>query len=176
MFDFATIPILPATRLRVGPADDPHEREADRVADTVTSGGVAPWIAARPDASGVRRQCETCAEEEVLQRDAAANAAGGWSAPPIVGEVLRSPGRPLDAGLRAELEPRFGHDFSTIRVHDDVRAAESARAVSAHAYTVGTDVVFAAGKGTLLCDELRAHRRELNLDNAEGCLACGNPP
>jgi hypothetical protein len=65
--------------------------------------------------------------------------------PSIVYEVLRSPGQPLDADTRTFMEPRFGHDFSRVRVHTDAKAAESARAVNALAYTVGTDVVFAAG-------------------------------
>ena len=66
--------------------------------------------------------------------------------PPIVGEVLRSPGTPLDPSTRAEFETRFGHDFGTVRVHTDRRAAESARAVDAQAYTVGADVVFDGGR------------------------------
>jgi hypothetical protein len=67
-------------------------------------------------------------------------------APPIVHEVLRSPGQPLDPVTRAHMEPRFGHDFSRTRVHADRRAAESARAVDALAYTVGQDIAFAAGQ------------------------------
>jgi hypothetical protein len=59
-----------------------------------------------------------------------------------VHEVLRSPGERLDTATRAFMEPRFGHDFSGVRVHTDPRAAESARAVSALAYTVGQDIVF----------------------------------
>jgi hypothetical protein len=43
------------------------------------------------------------------------------------------------------MEPRFGHDFSRVRVHTDARAASSARAVNALAYTVGEDIVFAPG-------------------------------
>jgi len=66
-------------------------------------------------------------------------------APPIVHDVLRAPGQPLDAGARAFMEPRFGHSFADVRVHTDARAAESARAVSAAAYTVGHDIVFSAG-------------------------------
>jgi hypothetical protein len=42
------------------------------------------------------------------------------------------------------MEPKFGHDFSAVRVHTDSRAAESARAMNALAYTVGRDVVFGA--------------------------------
>ncbi|MGD8405173.1 MAG: DUF4157 domain-containing protein [Anaerolineales bacterium] len=66
--------------------------------------------------------------------------------PPIVHEVLRSPGRPLDGKTRAFMEPRFGHDFSGVRVHTDVKAAKSTQAVNALAYTVGQDVVFGAGQ------------------------------
>lgn len=66
--------------------------------------------------------------------------------PPIVEEVLRSPGQPLDPGTRALLEPRFGHDFSRVRVHTDARAAESAQAVNALAYTVGNEIVFSPGR------------------------------
>ncbi|SYX84025.1 DUF4157 domain-containing protein [Paenibacillus alvei] len=65
--------------------------------------------------------------------------------PPIVHEVLKSPGQPLEASTRAFMEPRFGHDFSRVRVHTDARAAESAREVNASAYTMGNDLVFDTG-------------------------------
>jgi hypothetical protein len=80
-----------------------------------------------------------------LQR-VAINAAPVSEVPPIVHDVLRSPGQSLDANSRAFMEPRFGHDFSGVRVHADARAAESARAVNALAYTVGRDVVFGVGQ------------------------------
>jgi hypothetical protein len=66
--------------------------------------------------------------------------------PSIVHEVLKSPGRPLDKSAQNFFEPRFGHDFSRVRVHADAKAAESAKAVDALAYTVGQDVVFASGQ------------------------------
>jgi hypothetical protein len=66
--------------------------------------------------------------------------------PPIVYEVIRSPGQPLDKSTRAFMEPRFGHDFSRVRIHTDDRAAESARAVNALAYTVGHNIVFDTGR------------------------------
>src|SRR5437870_11070325 len=66
--------------------------------------------------------------------------------PPIIHEVLRSSGQRLDRETRAFFEPRFGHDFSQVRVHTDAKAAESARAVNALAYTVGRNVVFGAGQ------------------------------
>lgn len=67
-------------------------------------------------------------------------------APAIVHDVVRSAGSPLEAEPRRSMESRFGHNFSRVRVHTDARAAESAQAVHALAYTFGTHVVFAPGK------------------------------
>ena len=74
--------------------------------------------------------------------------------------ALDSPGSPLDAGTRAYMEPRFGHDFSKVRVHTDARAADSARSVNALAYTVGEDIVFGDGRylpGSSAGRQLLAH-------------------
>jgi hypothetical protein len=68
--------------------------------------------------------------------------------PPIVDEVLNSSGRALEANTRAFIGARFAHDFSAVRVHTDAKAAASARAVHANAYTVGNDIVFGAGRYT----------------------------
>ena len=57
-----------------------------------------------------------------------------------------TPGRTLDPQTRGFMEARFGHDFGRVRIHSDGRAAESARALNASAYTVGRDIVFGAGK------------------------------
>ena len=59
-----------------------------------------------------------------------------------VHDVISSGGRPLDTEVRTDMESRLGHDFSDVRVHDDTRAADSAAAVNAHAYTVGSNIVF----------------------------------
>jgi hypothetical protein len=75
-----------------------------------------------------------------------ATGAGPAVAPRVVHEVLGSPGVPLDSDVRAALEPRFGQDFSQVRVHTDARAASSADAVGARAYTLGRHIVFAAGR------------------------------
>jgi hypothetical protein len=82
------------------------------------------------------------------------------SVPPIVHDALHAPGQPLDAATRAFMEPRFGHDFSKVRVHTDAKAAESASAVNADAYTVGRDMVFGSRQympGTKMGDLLIAH-------------------
>ena len=85
-------------------------------------------------------------EEELTMQRSPVDQAEPSAVPPIVHEVLRSPGQPLDAATRAHMEPRFGHDFSRVRVHTDAKAAESARAVNAQAYTVGSNIVFGAGQ------------------------------
>lgn len=62
--------------------------------------------------------------------------------------------------MRHYFEPRFGYDFSQVRVHTDAKAAESARAVNALAFTVGRDVAFGAGQyapGTTEGKRLLAH-------------------
>ena len=83
--------------------------------------------------------------EGTLQR-AAISSSSVRDVPSIVHDVLRSSGQPLDAATRALMEPRFGHDFSGVRVHTDAGAAESAQAVNALAFTVGRDIAFAYGQ------------------------------
>ena len=76
------------------------------------------------------------------------NNLGRGSVPAIVDEVLRLPGKSLDPQTRANMETRFGYDFSNVRVHTNERAAQSAQAVNALAYTVGDNIVFDAGQYT----------------------------
>lgn len=59
-----------------------------------------------------------------------------------VHDVVSSSGRPLDEPVRADMESRLGHDFGDVRVHDDGAAHASAQSVNAHAYTVGSHIVF----------------------------------
>jgi hypothetical protein len=105
------------------------------------------------------------------------------AAPHSVRETLRSRGQPLDADTRAYFEPRYGHDFSRVRVHTDHQAGESARAVDAAAYTVGSQIAFAEGRyrpGTaagrcLLAHEL-AHVAQQGSGSAPGPdLEVGKP-
>jgi len=123
--------------LRVGEPGDRWEREADRVADRVVrtpapDGGRVP-TPARPGGTAV-------------QATPVGGASIGREAPPEVDAAVSAPGRPLDPGARVFMEGRFGHDFSSVRVHTDDRAVSSAEALGARAYTVGTDVVFGAGE------------------------------
>lgn len=96
-------------------------------------------------------ECEECKKKKKgsLQRSAANGNTSSIAppiAPPIVHEVLSSPGQPLDSGTQAQMEPHFRQDFSLVRVHTDARAAASVRAVGAHAYTVGRHLVFGSGR------------------------------
>jgi hypothetical protein len=74
--------------------------------------------------------------------------------------ALKGGGQPLPESIRTFFEPRFGYDFSQVRVHTDTRAAESTRAVNAQAFTIGQDVVFGTGQyvpGTSAGRRLLAH-------------------
>jgi hypothetical protein len=105
--------------------------------------------------------CSACLKKRhrALQRVAQASQSA-TVVPPIVHEVLHASGRPLDGDTQRFFGERFGQDFSQVRVHTDARAAESARAVQAQAYTVGEHVVFGTGQhapGTTAGKQLLAH-------------------
>ncbi len=113
---------------------------------------------------GASGECEECRKKKLVQRRplfAQEPAATHASAvPPSVHSVIASSGRPLAATERAYFEPRFGYDFSQVRIHDDAQAASSANDVSALAYTVGQHIAFATGHfepGTHSGRELLAH-------------------
>jgi uncharacterized protein DUF4157 len=100
---------------------------------------------------GPTGECEACRKKRLQRKstNTGVEPQNDSKVPRIVHEVLRSPGQPLDAETRAFMEPRFGHDFSDVRVHTNSKATESAQAVNALAYTVGRDVVFGAGQYTI---------------------------
>ena len=90
------------------------------------------------------------------------------AAPPVSPTVtsninaIRGGGEPLPPSVRAHFEPQFGADFGQVRVHKDARAAASAEAMNAKAYTTGNDIAFGGGEyapetaegGKLLAHEL----------------------
>jgi hypothetical protein len=143
-----------ATSLRIGPAHDSFEQEADQAAEKVTSGEHqhVAWSLSRIGFAPIQRQCscggtcDDCKKKKILQRNATSSAAAGSRAPASVASTLSRPGSSLDLGTRSFMESRFGHDFSSVRIHTDDHAAASARDVSANAYTVGSSIVFNQGK------------------------------
>lgn len=95
-----------------------------------------------------------------LQRLDTGTRARGGEASPIVRDVLGSSGRPLEPRDRTFFAAYLGQDFEHVRLHTDARAADSARAVHARAYTVGNDIVFGARQyrpGTVQGRLLLAH-------------------
>lgn len=124
-------------KLTINQPGDRYEQEADRVADAVMGmkDGDAPVLQRMP-----------LSPVSAVQRESSSSEGAG-AAPAIVSEVLSSGGgRALDAGTQQFMESRFGRDFSEVRVHDDSRAADSAAAIQARAYTSGQDVVFGQGE------------------------------
>jgi hypothetical protein len=97
----------------------------------------------------LQRQPEEEEEEETV-RPKAQPGQTTQATPAVTAKInaLHGGGQPLSPSSRAFFEPRFGHDFSQVRVHSDTRAADTAKVVNARAFTVGRDVVFGAGQYT----------------------------
>ncbi len=146
--------------------DDQHEQEAEGVARNVMrmpGPGAAGVPAIASGAAGLQRACAcggTCGTCQAQR-----------TAPATTGDAFRSPGQPLDSETRAFMEPRFGRDFGQVRVHTDSSAAESAKAIQARAYTLGSDVAFAAGQfspRTSQGKELLAHELTHTVQQRKG--------
>ncbi len=155
------------TKLAINRPGDEFEQEADRIAHQVmrmetptpvppATTTASPTIQRKCACGGSCSKCkgdqpenepENDQEHKLLQRKPAdATTSHPLAVPPAVHQVLSSPGRPLDAATRAYMEPRFGHDFSQIRIHADQTAARAAHLISADAYTVGNHIAFAANR------------------------------
>lgn len=138
-------PITIQRKLVVNTPGDSFEQEADLLAQQVMR---MPESKLQRDCAcgGGCPNCQTTQPSQEPQRLQTKHVGSSDSrqvpAPPIVHETLSSPGQPLDASARAFFEPRFGHDFSQVRVHTDRRAADAARGVAAQAFTVGEHIVF----------------------------------
>ncbi|MFZ4635595.1 MAG: DUF4157 domain-containing protein [Saprospiraceae bacterium] len=139
-------------KLTVNEPGDEYEQEADRLADQVMrmKDGDAPVVqrTSLGTGSGIMRKCDACEKEEekkLHRKESGSGDAGGKAAPAVVSNVLSSgDGQPMDLGTRQFMESRFGQDFSSGRIYNDSRAAESAAAIQARAYTSGRDIVFGA--------------------------------
>jgi hypothetical protein len=150
-------------KLMINTPGDQYEQEADHVAEQVMR-MPEPQVQRQCACGGTCGECNKAHSEEehgpVQMKHIGSGSLGQTEAPPIVHEVLRSPGHPLDVTTRSFMEPRFGHDFSRVRVHTDAVANQSARDVNANAYTVGQNIAFGAGQyapGTGEGNRLIAH-------------------
>lgn len=149
-------------KLSVSEPGDPYEREADRIADVVMgSGSGLPDAGVGPGASGARgtlsrscagceggRPCQECEEERggIVQpkRSQDTHEDGPWVSEGLLDGM--GPGVSLDRGTKEFMESRFGYDFGRVRVHAGQEVSKSAESIGALAYTVGNDIVFAAGR------------------------------
>jgi hypothetical protein len=130
--------------LAISQPGDAAEQEAERVADEMVGG--SPRVSVAGASANIQSMNGPQTNVDV--------------APLSVNWALAVPGKPLDANFRNDMEERFGYDFSRVRVHTDPAAEKSARDVNAHAFTVGHDIVFGAGRfvpGTQAGRRLLAH-------------------
>ena len=148
--DFARIPLMPPPIQRkatVSAPGDPYEREADEVAYEVMR--MAAPVPIDPAPTGVQRNSAACGDQQktMIRREhvPSVHAGAGLDTGAAVSAAEHG-GEPLANALRSYFEPRFGHDFSRVRVHTDSLAAEAARTVEARAYTIGDNIVFGPGE------------------------------
>ncbi|MEP0824669.1 MAG: DUF4157 domain-containing protein [Nitrososphaera sp.] len=153
-YDFSKIGIQP--RLKVSHPSDPSEEEAERVAEQVMS-TPAPSIDSHslaPNGERLDRKCaacETMKEKEEKEVNISRKSSSGFDLEnnhelaSEIGDIRSSSGSLLDASTKEFMESRFGYDFSSVRVHTDGTAAQSANRVNALAYTIGNNIVFGEG-------------------------------
>lgn len=119
-------------KLRVGATNDTFEQEADRVADQVMNLSQASAIASSP--------------VKIQRLPGASPGTSDGSTTSHVDRVIAGNGNPLEGPVRQDMERRFGHDFSQVRIHTGSEADRSARHINARAYTVGNNIVMANGQ------------------------------
>jgi hypothetical protein len=127
---------------------DKFEREADRVAEQVMRMADPAATAVGGTPLAIARTCAACEEEryQPIQAKRTAVVEGDASDTDAAMRTASRGGVPLSKELRSYFEPRFGHDFSQVRVHAEGDAARAAAGVQARAYTLGSDIVFGAGE------------------------------
>jgi len=122
------------TKLTSNSPGDSYEQEADRVAERIIH---------MPEPRIQRYVVPSVGETEATHVHAQFSAVMPKLSDHI--QSLRGAGRPLSVATRAYFEPRFGFDFSQVRVHTGEQARAAAEALNAHAFTVGQNVAFGAG-------------------------------
>ncbi len=137
-------------KLAVSQPGDPYEQEADRVADRVMRMSTPTLQRACAICTAGGSPCPTCEEKAsgLVQRKVEHSSDASDEA---IADTFGSDfgmGQPLDAPARTFMESRFGQDFGQVRIHTDARAAELAHNFNAHAFTVGQNIFFGAGKFT----------------------------
>jgi hypothetical protein len=136
-------------KLTVNQPNDIYEQEADSMANRVMrmSDPIHNENAFfKPAPVTIQRKCQHCEEEKLHRKESSgAEAQGSHELDNYVGSLSTS-GQVLPQSSRSFFEPRFGHDFSNVRVHTDSVAAKSAQSINALAYTTGSNIVFNSGQ------------------------------
>ncbi len=143
--DQAEFPVQ--AKLTIGAPDDEYEQEADRVADQV----LRMPEPTNPDEESA--QIGLQANQQLLSRNVSLQGGSDHGSttrvnPTIAADIhsLNGRGNPLPLSTRSFFEPRFGADFSNVRVHTDTRSAETAASINAKAFTVGKNIAFGNGQ------------------------------
>ena len=143
----------PATiqpKLSINTPGDAYEQEADAMADKVMRMQIPASQDSffKPALSSIQRKCKGCEDEDKKLHRKESNGGETHGSNELESYVssLRSSGQPLPDISRQFFEPRFGQDFSNVRIHTDSIAAKSAQSINALAYTTGNNIVFNEGQ------------------------------
>jgi hypothetical protein len=137
--------ITPLIQRQMEPTEEEEKKKEEETLQTKPlAGSISPLIQRQTEPTEEEKKKK---EEETLQTKPASGEASTVS-PALQNQItaLQGGGQPLPESERHFFEPRFGADFSQVRVHAGGQAAEAARAVNARAFTLGRDVVFGAGE------------------------------
>jgi outer membrane protein OmpA-like peptidoglycan-associated protein len=148
-------------KLVVGQPDDKYEQEADRVAEQVMR-MPEPQVQRQPEKEDliqtkplvdqitplIQKQVEEKKEEEEELQAKELPGQTSEVTPNLEDQInaIKGSGQPLSKSSRAFFEPRFGQDFSNVRIHNDSKASEIAKTLNAKAFTTGKKIVFGAGQ------------------------------
>ena len=138
-------------KLSINQPNDAYEQEADSMADRVMR-MPDPFASQdsffKPAGHAIQRKCAHCEQEDKMlhRKESSTSEVAGSSQLDSYVSSLSTAGQSLSANSRQFFEPRFGHDFSNVRVHTDQVAAKSAESINALAYTTGNNIVFNSGQ------------------------------
>lgn len=172
-------------KLKIGASNDKYEREADRVADQVIRKPAGQETGLRSQLSGsnsgvsiqrMRTGYPQNSDNEKTLRARVSSVHARTVTPNAVSGIqsLQGRGQPLGKSTRSYFEPRFGHDFSKVRIHVDNRSAGLADSIGAKAFTLGQDVVFGHDQyqpGSMEGRRLIAHELAHTVQQANGSPA-----
>jgi len=147
----ASKPVFFQPKLSINQPNDVYEQEADHMADKVmrmTDNSQHENTFFKPAIDSLQRKCQACEEEDkfVHRKESNGSELQSRNEPDNYIGSLNSSGQPIPAPSRKFFEPKFGHDFSNVRLHTDTIAAKSAQSINALAYTSGNNIIFNNGQ------------------------------